>query len=103
MKLRWSASAIDRALEAKAFIAADNPEAAEKWAKALIDAVAKLKRNPKLGRIVPEIRQEQYREIIYGNYRVVYRISETFISILTVRHYSRRFDPAELEEDISRF
>ena len=52
---------------------------------------------------MPEIRQEQYRQIIYGNYRVVYRISETFISILTVRHYSRRFDPAELEEDISKF
>jgi toxin ParE1/3/4 len=99
VKLRWSVRALGRALEAKAFIAADDPRAAEKWAKGLVDAVAKLKRHPKLGRTVPEIRQEQYREIIYGNYRVVYRVSETFISILTIRHYSRRFDPLELGED----
>ena len=66
----------------------------------LVTAVAKLKRHPKLGRVVPEIRQEEYRELIYGNYRVVYRTLEKTISILTVRHYGRRFDPAELEEEI---
>ena len=98
MKLRWSLRALDRALEAKAFIAADDPRAADRWATGLVDAVAKLKRLPKLGRMVPEIRQEEYRELIYGNYRVVYRVAEKTISILTVRHYSRRFDPAELDE-----
>jgi toxin ParE1/3/4 len=101
VKLRWSVRALDRALEAKNFIAADDPRAAEKWASGLVEAVAKLKRHPRLGRVVPEIRQEQYREIIYGNYRVVYRLSENFISILTVRHYSRKFDPHELEDDTS--
>ena len=101
MKVRWSARAIERALEASAFIAADDPRAAEKWTRGLLDAVAKLKRHPKLGRIVPEIRQEQYRELIYRNYRVVYRVSASLISILTVRHYSRRFDPLELEDSAS--
>ena len=84
-------------MEAKTFIAADNPSAAEKWASGLVNAVAKLKRHPKLGRVVPEIGREEYRELIYGNYRVVYRASGNMISILTVRHYSRLFDPAELE------
>lgn len=97
MKLVWSPLALDRALEAKAFIAADNPRAAEKWAAELVNAVAKLKRHPKLGRAVPEIRREEYRELTYGNYRVVYRISGNLVTILTVRHYSRLFDPAELE------
>jgi toxin ParE1/3/4 len=98
VKLRWSLGALVRALEAKAFIALDDPRAADKWAAGLVDAVAKLKRHPKLGRVVPEIRQEEYRELVHGNYRVVYRISESTISIMTVRHYKRRFDPAELEE-----
>ena len=97
MKLAWSLLALGRALEAKAFIAADDPRAAEKWAVGLVDAVAKLKRHPKLGRVVPEIAREEYRELIYGNYRVVYRESENLISILTVRHYSRLWDPGELE------
>jgi toxin ParE1/3/4 len=90
----WSLHALDRALEAKAFIASDNPPAAERWASRVVDLVAKLKRHPKLGRVVPEINQQEYRELIYGNYRVVYRISQKTISILAVRHYSRRFHPA---------
>jgi toxin ParE1/3/4 len=96
MKLTWSPLALDRALEAKAYLAADNPKAAEKWASGLIRVVAKLKRHPKLGRIVPEIGLEEYRELIYGNYRVVYRISGATISILTVRHFSRLMDLDEL-------
>jgi plasmid stabilization system protein ParE len=89
---------LDRALEAKGHIAADNPRAADKWAAGLLAIVAKLKRHPRLGRVVPEIRQEEYRELIYGNYRVVYRISKNMISILTVRHYKRDFDPTDIEE-----
>jgi len=91
MKLTWSPLALDRALEAKAYIAADNPKAAEKWASGLIRAVAKLKRHPKLGHIVPEIGLDEYRELIYGNYRVVYRISGATIFILTVRPFSRLY------------
>lgn len=99
MRLSWSLLALDRALEAKAYIAADNPSAADKWAFGLVDAVAKLKRHPRLGRVVPEIGLEDYCEIVYGNYRVVYRLSGSMISILTVRHYSRLLDPAELEAE----
>ena len=68
MRLIWSPLALDRALEAKAYIAADNPGAAEKWASGLVRVVAKLKRHPKLGRIVPEIGLQEYREVVYGNY-----------------------------------
>ena len=83
-------------MEAKAYIAGDNPGAAEKWASGLVRVVAKLKRHPKLGRIVPEIGLQEYREVVYGNYRVIYRLSGSMISILTVRHYSRLLDPDEL-------
>lgn len=102
MRLIWADLALDRALEAKAYIAADNPRAAVKWAKGLISAVAKLKRHPRLGRVVPEIGLEDYRELIHGNYRIVYRISAKRISILTVRHYKRLFDPREIQEQRSR-
>lgn len=39
-----------------------------------------------MGRTVPEIRNNQFRELIYGNYRIVYRIEKKQISILTIRH-----------------
>jgi plasmid stabilization system protein ParE len=97
MRLVWSPLALDRALEAKAYIAEDNPRAAERWAAGLVRTVAKLKRHPTLGRVVPEIGLEEYREVRYGRYRVVYRISGNMISILTVRHYSRLIDLDELD------
>lgn len=97
MKVIWSPLALDRALEAKAYIATENPLAAEKWASGLVRAVAKLKRHPRIGRIVPEVGLDDYREIVYGNYRVVYRISGGAISLLTVRHYSRLIDLDEIK------
>ena len=86
-------------MEAKAYIASDNPRAADKWASGLVSAVSRLKRHPKLGRVVAEIGLEEYRQIVYGNYRLVYRISGGTIFILTVRHFSRLVDPDELEPE----
>jgi plasmid stabilization system protein ParE len=98
VKLVWSPLALDRAMEAKAYIDADNPRAAEKWASGLVRAVRRLKDYPKIGRIVPEIGLEEYRELVYGNYRVVYRLSGTTVFILTVRHYSRLLDVDEVKQ-----
>ena len=99
MKLIWSPLAVERALAAKAYIAANNPRAADKWAAGLVNAVSKLKRHPKLGRVVPGVGPEECRQIVYGNYRVVYRISAGTIFILTVRHFSRLLDLEELEPE----
>ena len=91
--------AVERALEAKAYITADNPRAADKWASGLVSAVSKLKRHPKLGRVVPEIGLEEYRQLVYGNYRVVYRISTSTICVLTVRHFSCLMDFDDLKPE----
>ena len=99
MKLVWSSVAVERALEAKAYIAADNPNAAEKWSVELIRTVQKLKRLPRAGRVVPEIGLEEYRELIYGNYRIVYRVSSNTVFILTVRHLRRLLELDDLEPE----
>ncbi len=36
--------------------------------------------------VVPEIGDQQFRELIYGNYRIIYRIEKKRLSILTIRH-----------------
>ncbi len=86
MKIIWSPLAIDRVAEIANYIAKDKPAAAEKWVDKIFSKVEGLISSPDLGRIVPEINKDQYREVIYGNYRIVYRIEEKRISILTVRH-----------------
>ena len=86
MKIIWSPLAIDRASEIAEYIAQDKPSAAEKWIKTVFSKVEQLTSSPEIGRVVPEIRNDQFRELIYGNYRIIYRIEKKQISILTIRH-----------------
>jgi len=86
MKIVWSPLAIDRVSEIADYIAQDKPSAAKKWVDTVFSKVEQLKSSPELGRIVPEIENDQIRELLYGNYRIVYRMEKKQISILTVRH-----------------
>lgn len=82
----WAPLAVDRAAEIAAYIAQDNPVAAEKWVEAVFTEVERLKSFPESGRIVPETNNPNFRELIYGNYRIIYRRGEKQVSILTIRH-----------------
>ena len=86
MKIIWSPLAIDRATEIADYIAQDKPSAAVKWINTIFSKVDQLASFPEMGRIVPEIENNQFREILYGNYRIIYRIEKKQISILTIRH-----------------
>ncbi len=86
MNIIWSPLAVDRVSEIAAYIAQDKPSAAEQWVKTVFAKVEHLKSSPEIGRIVPEIENNQFRELIYGNYRIIYRIEPKQISVLTVRH-----------------
>ena len=86
MTIVWSPLALDRVAELAGYIARDKPSAAEKWVKTVFAKVEQLEISPELGRVVPEIGNVQFRELIYSQYRIVYRIEKKRISILTVRH-----------------
>ncbi|MFA4911744.1 MAG: type II toxin-antitoxin system RelE/ParE family toxin [Desulfobacteria bacterium] len=86
MRIIWSPLAVDRTSEIADYIAQDKPSAAEKWIDTVFSKVEQLKSSPEIGRIVPEINDSQFRELIYGNYRIIYRIETKQISILTIRH-----------------
>jgi addiction module RelE/StbE family toxin len=86
MRIIWSPLAVDKASEIAHYIVQDKPSAAEKWADTVFSKVEQLKTNSEIGRIVPEINNDQFRELIYGNYRIIYRIEKKQLSILTIRH-----------------
>jgi plasmid stabilization system protein ParE len=86
MRILWSPLAVDRVSEIAGYIAQDNPIAAEAWTTTVFEKVGRLKAFPESGRIVPETNEKRIRELLYGNYRIVYRIEDKRISVLTVRH-----------------
>lgn len=98
MKVEWSPLAINRVQEASDYIGQDSLEAAKEWAEGIFDAASKLQKFPERGRMVPEVGRPDVRELLLGNYRIIYRVSESVVSILTVRHGRRLFDQSEVGE-----
>ena len=92
----WSPLALRRASEAADFIARDDPNAAARWVRGLLDAAHSLSSHPRRGRVVPETSRTEIRELLLGDYRLIYRVAPRRVEILTVRHGRRRFDPGEV-------
>jgi addiction module RelE/StbE family toxin len=90
MKVRWSASAREDLKEIGRYIARDNPRAARRWVEHLRRRARQAGDMPRAGRIVPELERDDIREIIEGNYRIVYLIGRFSVDILAVREGHRR-------------
>ena len=86
MRIIWSPLAFERASEIVDYISVDNLSAAKRWLSTVFEKVEQLLYSPESGRIVPEISDSRFREIIYGNYRIIYLLEPKIISILTIRH-----------------
>ncbi|TVQ22603.1 MAG: type II toxin-antitoxin system RelE/ParE family toxin [Spirochaetaceae bacterium] len=46
---------------------------------------------------MPELHRDDLREMLHGNYRIVYRLLDDVVEILTVHHSARVFDPAVID------
>ena len=85
MKVVWSPLALQKLGDVAAFIALDSPSAAEKWVNEVFDKTDLLGSMPEMGRMVAEMPHTNYREIIFGHYRLIYSLSHE-IRVLTVRN-----------------
>jgi len=90
VKLIWTASAIKDLEDIGDYIAKDSTRYAEITVYELFESVDILENHPGAGSIVSEFGNEFIRQIIRGNYRIVYQIVDDFrIEILTVHNCAR--------------
>jgi addiction module RelE/StbE family toxin len=89
--IAWTRPALDSLLEIVRHIQSDNPSAARRFASSVNSKVARLQRFPESGRMVPEFPSSGLRELIIGDYRIIYRVvtSPTAVQVLAVRHGAR--------------
>lgn len=75
------------------YIARHNPDAAARLGYELITRTEILANFPEIGRVVPEFRQPNLRELICRSYRVIYRLrrDEQCIDIVRFWHAARGF------------
>ena len=97
MKVIWSREAIERLKEIDAYISQDAPENAARFIDRLLSRGDQLGEFPHSGRKVPEYGLDDYREVIEGSYRIIYRIRAEIIEITTVfeSHRLLRENPRE--------
>ncbi len=91
MTLLWTRRAIADVQAIKQFIAKDSPHAAQLVTQRIVAVVDRLILFPQSGRIVPELADPQIREVVQGSYRIVYRLIEKQVHVLTVHHAARLF------------
>src|SRR5438552_789846 len=87
----WARPALDSLLDIVRHIRADNPAAARQFASTIRTKGARLANFPESGRNVPEFPASDLRELIIGDYRVIYRVvkAPSAVQILAVRHGAR--------------
>jgi len=97
MDVIWAREAVVKLIEIEKFIAKNNPDRARRFIEYLVDRAESISLNPHIGRIVPELSDKTIREIIAKKYRIVYRITNERIEILTVFEGHKLLSVDELE------
>ena len=89
-RLNWTEQAAVDLKNIFEYISVDSPRYAAIHIKRIREKARLLRKQPLLGRIVPEKGNENIRELIFGNYRIIYRIvSQEQIDIITIFHSAR--------------
>jgi addiction module RelE/StbE family toxin len=86
------------------YIADDNPSRAYEIFQEIRRKASNLRSLPEKGRIVPELQEQgitQYRELVIPPWRVIYRISEQKVYVLSVLDSRRNIEDILLKRLIS--
>ena len=97
VEVRWTLQAIEDLEAITAFIATDSPDYASLFAMNVFAAVERLAEFPRSGKRLMELSDQSVREILFGSYRIIYRINPDLVEILTVFHGARLLNPSNLE------
>jgi len=88
-QIRWSPRAACNFEDICNYIARDSEFYATLFAKRIIAIIEAIPQFPRAGRMVPEYGDENLRERIYSNYRIVYRLQREAIEIVAIAHSAK--------------
>ena len=90
VKIVWTEISIEDLKEIFDFIADDSARYATITTQRIYKRAQEIIINPYLGRIVPEFNDKFIRELIEGNYRIIYKMkNEMQVDILRIFHSAR--------------
>jgi toxin ParE1/3/4 len=93
VKLIWSPRSLQDLDNACEYISRESPRYAYLFADRIVRFIETISYQPLLDAIVPEYNRRDLRERLFQNYRIVYRISEDRIELVTIIHAARLLPP----------
>ena len=94
-QVSWSPEAVEDIEEIASYIEKDSPSYAQAVSEQIITASRQLDQFPLRGRTVPELDDEEYRELFIYSYRLIYRVKEHQVLIIAVIHGRRLLENME--------
>jgi toxin ParE1/3/4 len=81
--------AADEFEAAIAYVAQDAPVAAKRLAQRIMAKVRSLRKYPDAGGFIPEDFHRRYRQLLEGNYRIIYRREGKSVIVASIYHGAR--------------
>ncbi len=101
VRINWARLAKDDLKNIADFISKDSKFYAERHIDKIRTRTQVLKKYPQAGKVVSEFWKENIRELVLGNYRIIYEIiSDSQISILTILHSAREMENQQLLNEV---
>jgi len=97
VRVHWTNTAVDHLLAIHEYTAQNSEIYADRLMDRLTRRSEQIGRLPRSGRMVPEYKREDLREVIERPYRIIYRIKEEQIDVLAVVHSAQQLPPEVLE------
>lgn len=88
-EVRWTEVALDDLDRVASYIARDSQNYAAAFVRETIEASKSLGTFAERGRVVPEWHDESIRELIIGNYRLIYQLAGALVFVVGFVHGSR--------------
>ena len=93
MKVHWTNTALNNLRAIHEYTAQNSKIYADRLIDRLTQRSEQIGLFPRSGRMVPEYRRDDIREVIERPYRIIYRLKENQIDVLAVVHGARRMPP----------
>jgi toxin ParE1/3/4 len=97
VEIIWAPRALDDLEALIEYISRNAPVTARRFAQKLVNRVEILADHPHLVSLLPEDESDTYRELIQGNYRLIYRVEGHRVLIVAVHHGARLLHVEELD------
>ncbi len=90
VKVIWSELSIEDLRSTFDYISIDSPYYAGIQIDRIVNRTEQLIEFPQSGRVVPEFNNESLRELIEGNYRIVYQLVNETVEIVRIHHAAKK-------------